>query len=162
MKITVDQVLGKWIASATQGSQKFYIGDGSPDKEDAGLCARMFRKALKNHDRAKEQSCIQRNCQGRQVMRKTIGMIEQQKVGLLGNWHYEWIIRTVERMEELKQRGERDVTLHIEEFQRILRELLYAMHQRSDRLEDVLCSYARYAFPVNQKIEPPAMFGGAS
>ena len=81
-------------------------------------------------------------------------MMEQQR-----NWHYEWIIRTVERMEELKQRGERDVTLHIEEFQRILRELL-AMHQRSDRLEDVLCSYARYAFPVNQRIEPPAIFGG--
>ena len=81
-------------------------------------------------------------------------MMEQQR-----NWHYEWLIRTMERMEELKQRGERDVTLHIEEFQRILRELL-TMHQRSDRLEDVLCSYARYAFPVNQRIEPPAIFGG--
>ena len=80
-------------------------------------------------------------------------------MGQQRNWHYEWIIRTVERMEELKQRGEHDVMLHIEEFQRILRELL-AMHQRSDRLEDVLCSYARYAFPVNQRIELPAMFGG--
>ena len=76
------------------------------------------------------------------------------------DWRYAWIKRTVERMEELKQRGERDVTLHIEEFQRILRELL-AMHQRSDRLEDVLCSYARYAFPVTQRIVPPQMFGGS-
>ena len=74
-------------------------------------------------------------------------------------WRYEWIKRTVERMDELDSRGEQEVTLSIREFQHILMELL-AMHQRSDRLEEVLCSYARYAFPVNQKIEPPAMFGG--
>ena len=55
MKITVDRFFGKWIASATQGSQKFYIGDGSPDKEVAEFMARMFRKALKNHDRAKSK-----------------------------------------------------------------------------------------------------------
>jgi hypothetical protein len=83
-------------------------------------------------------------------------MIEEQR-----NWHEVWIRRTVERLEEKMKHGDKEVVLQIGEFQRILMELL-AMHQRSDRLEGVLCSYARYAFPMTQRIEPPTMFGGES
>ena len=77
------------------------------------------------------------------------------------NWHTEWLRRTIERMDELDKRGEKEVTLYVLEFQRILMELL-AMHQRADRLEEVLCSYARYYVLPSQSIEPPLMFGGSS
>lgn len=82
------------------------------------------------------------------------GMMSQDR-----DWRYEWLRRTVERMDEFEQRGEENITLRTREFQRILMELL-AMHQRCNRLEEVLCSYAKYAFPVNHTIQPPAMFGG--
>jgi len=76
------------------------------------------------------------------------------------NWNTAWIERTIGNMDDLQTRGEEEITLHIREFQRILMQLL-AAHQRCDRLEDVLCSYAKYAFPVTQQlINPPAMFGG--
>ena len=76
------------------------------------------------------------------------------------NWNTAWIERTIGNMDDLQTRGEEEITLHIREFQHILMQLL-AAHQRCDRLEDVLCSYAKYAFPVTQQlINPPAMFGG--
>jgi hypothetical protein len=81
-------------------------------------------------------------------------MMEEQR-----NWHYDWIKRTIERMEEREQHGEKEVVLQIGEFKHIISSLL-AMHQRSDRLEDVLCSYARYAFPVTQSLDIPTVFGG--
>ena len=33
MKITVERFFGEWVAAATQGHQKFYIGDGSDVKK---------------------------------------------------------------------------------------------------------------------------------
>jgi hypothetical protein len=53
MKITVEKYFGEWNATATQGCQKFHIGYGSDDKQDAEFMAKMFRIALKRHDKAK-------------------------------------------------------------------------------------------------------------
>ncbi len=78
-------------------------------------------------------------------------MMQEQR-----NWQSEWTKRTIAHMEERLQRGEEEVTLQIREFQHIFMELL-AAQQRSERLEDVLCSYAKYAFPMSQ---PPMLFGG--
>jgi hypothetical protein len=73
-------------------------------------------------------------------------------------WRYTWIEHTVANMEEREREGQEEVTLQIWEFQHILSELL-AAHRHSDRLEEVLISYAKYAFPTPLLV-PPVMFGG--
>lgn len=83
-------------------------------------------------------------------------MLEEQR-----NWKTAWLERSIERMEERLKKGETEVVLHIEEFQHILAQLL-AAHRHSDRLEETLISYARYAFPVPQQLVAPAIFGGGT
>lgn len=78
------------------------------------------------------------------------------------DWKTAWLKRSIERLEERFKRGETEVVLHIEEFQSLLTQLL-AAHIHCDRLEEVLWSYAKYAFPVSQvfQVPPLSMFGGS-
>jgi hypothetical protein len=57
------------------------------------------------------------------------------------NFHYQWLERSIERMEERKQRGDNTVEMQTGELQRILMELL-SMHLRCDRLETMLAEFA--------------------
>ena len=76
-------------------------------------------------------------------------MMQEQK-----NFHYQWLIRTIERLEERKQRGEGTVEMQTGELQHVFQELL-SMHLRCDRVENMLAEFAG----IYQR--PPLMFGGA-
>lgn len=54
MKVAVEKWFGTWRATVVQGCQKFTIGyEGN--KREAEFMARMFRIALKNHDKEKSK-----------------------------------------------------------------------------------------------------------
>lgn len=75
-----------------------------------------------------------------------VTMIHDQK-----NWHYEWIQRSIERLDERRHHGETSVDMQIGELERLLHELL-SMHMRCDRLEDMLQQLALYQIPAPQII----------
>jgi hypothetical protein len=54
---------------------------------------------------------------------------------------YRWLERTIERMEERKQRGDNFVEMQTGELQHVFQELL-SMHLRCDRLENMLAEFA--------------------
>jgi hypothetical protein len=54
---------------------------------------------------------------------------------------YRWLERTIERMEERKQRGDSTVEMQTGELQHVFQELL-SMHLRCDRLENMLAEFA--------------------
>ena len=62
-------------------------------------------------------------------------MYEQQ------NFHYQWLERTILRLEERKQNGDSTVEMQTGELQHIFQELL-SMHLRCDRLEKMLSEFA--------------------
>jgi hypothetical protein len=72
------------------------------------------------------------------------------------DWHYEWLKKTVERLEEKRNAADPITEIHAGELQRVLLELL-SMHLRCDRLEETLANLAFYSFPPNPRatIEMP-------
>jgi len=57
------------------------------------------------------------------------------------NSHYQWLERSIERLEERKKHGDNTVEMQTGELEHILRQLL-SMHLRCDRLEDMLSRFA--------------------
>jgi hypothetical protein len=66
------------------------------------------------------------------------------------NFHYQWLERTIERLEEHKQHGEQFFQMQTGELQHVFRELL-SMHLRCDRLETMLSEFAG----IYQRSAPP-------
>jgi hypothetical protein len=56
MKIKVVKDFGEWSVEIKQGHQAFRLGIGDEDKAGAEWFAKMFRKALKNHDEEKNNA----------------------------------------------------------------------------------------------------------
>lgn len=61
------------------------------------------------------------------------------------NFHYQWLRRTIERLEEREQAGDQYTEMQTGELQHVFRELL-SMHLRCDRLETMLSEFGRYAY----------------
>ena len=57
------------------------------------------------------------------------------------NFHYQWLEKTILRMEEKKRSGEDFIEMQTGELQHVFRELL-SMHIRCDRLEKMLAEFA--------------------
>ena len=57
------------------------------------------------------------------------------------NFHYQWLEKTILRMEEKKKSGEDFIEMQTGELQHIFQELL-SMHIRCDRLEKMLAEFA--------------------
>ena len=62
-------------------------------------------------------------------------MLEQK------NFHYQWLERTIEDLEERKRSGMRNVEMQTGELQHLFHQLL-AMNLRCDRLESMLAEFA--------------------
>jgi hypothetical protein len=62
-------------------------------------------------------------------------MLEQR------NFHYRWLERTIERLEERQHSGDTVVNMQTGELQHVFQELL-SMHLRCDRLENMLAQFA--------------------
>jgi hypothetical protein len=60
MKVTVVPAweTGKWQARVKQGVQSFDVGVARDSKEEAQWFAKMFRLALRNHDKEKQHGKI--------------------------------------------------------------------------------------------------------
>jgi hypothetical protein len=69
------------------------------------------------------------------------------------SFHNDWLVRSLERLDERRQRGDHVVEMQIGELQHLISELI-GMHQRCDRLEDMLNHYALYAIPLKETIKP--------
>lgn len=57
------------------------------------------------------------------------------------NFHYQWLERSIERLEERKQKGEGSVEMQTGELQYLFHQLL-AMNLRCDKLESMLAEFA--------------------
>jgi hypothetical protein len=57
------------------------------------------------------------------------------------NFRYQWLEKSITRLEERKQQGDNFVEMQTGELQHILQELL-SMHIRCDRLEKMLAEFA--------------------
>lgn len=69
-------------------------------------------------------------------------------------FHYDWLKRSIERLEERKQKGENTVEMQTGELQYLLIDLL-STHERCDWLTERLCQFSSYAFPLNPIIPAP-------
>ena len=68
---------------------------------------------------------------------------------LTRNFHYQWLERTIERLEERKKSGDTTVEMQTGELEHVFRELL-SMHLRCDNLEKMLSQFAG----IYQKVTP--------
>ena len=76
-----------------------------------------------------------------------MNMIQEQK-----GYHIRWIEKSIERLEEQKREGLKEININIGELQQILLESL-GLHSRCDRLEDMLNAYAGYGFYRQERID---------
>lgn len=65
-----------------------------------------------------------------------IEMMQEQK-----NFHYRWLERTIEDLEERRRRGDNNVEMQTGELQHLFHQLL-AMNLRCDHLEKMLAEFA--------------------
>jgi hypothetical protein len=75
------------------------------------------------------------------------------------NFHYDWLKRTIERLEERNQQGDKTVEMQTMELQHIFGELL-SMHHRCDRLEDLLHQFAMYQHPSRMFVSSERLSAG--